>query len=340
MNTTQLTQSLLSLLAVSTLALADGIIDSGFEGVGSASSPWKRVVFEEPYVGSPPVPTYQCGIVSVKQQHITRNGYARLDPIYIKLNGWSDKDGSQPICSESVPCDGQGWAPGDSRLKQSNIEITNQSEYVELTFDYRIERMTIDCEVDYCQQSTTVAVVRLQGDNCVSADLILSADEDSVGWRRARFGVPLNGACKNFQVEFVLSARVTTTGSVAFRGALEIDNVQLESFALPCNPERWICPGKPEPGNCLNYPFLGNSASFSALFAPAAADVQAPFICERPCNPLCAGDIDGDGVVNGADLGAVLSSWDVLNGEGDVNHDGLVNGADLAALLSNWGCTN
>jgi hypothetical protein len=52
------------------------------------------------------------------------------------------------------------------------------------------------------------------------------------------------------------------------------------------------------------------------------------------------GDLDGDGVVGGADLGVLLSSWGPVTAAtmaADLNHDGTVDGADLGALLSNWG---
>jgi hypothetical protein len=47
------------------------------------------------------------------------------------------------------------------------------------------------------------------------------------------------------------------------------------------------------------------------------------------------GDINGDGVVNGADLGLLLSGWG-QPGPTDLNHDGTTNGADLGLLLSHW----
>jgi len=47
-------------------------------------------------------------------------------------------------------------------------------------------------------------------------------------------------------------------------------------------------------------------------------------------------DLNGDGVVNGADLAALLIQWGT-NGPADLNNDGVVNGADLATLLTNWG---
>ena len=56
----------------------------------------------------------------------------------------------------------------------------------------------------------------------------------------------------------------------------------------------------------------------------------------------CTGDIFANGVVNGADLGAMLSYWgprtsDPFSAESDINGDGIINGGDLGTLLSNWG---
>jgi hypothetical protein len=47
-------------------------------------------------------------------------------------------------------------------------------------------------------------------------------------------------------------------------------------------------------------------------------------------------DLNGDGVVNGADLGILLAAWGG-SGPGDLNGDGTINGADLGILLANWG---
>ena len=51
--------------------------------------------------------------------------------------------------------------------------------------------------------------------------------------------------------------------------------------------------------------------------------------------PAVFGDIDGNGVVNGADLGLLLGAWGT-SGPGDLNNDGVVNGSDLGALLGAW----
>jgi hypothetical protein len=50
----------------------------------------------------------------------------------------------------------------------------------------------------------------------------------------------------------------------------------------------------------------------------------------------CPADLNGDGVVGGSDLGALLSNWGSF-GTGDLNGDGFVTGADLGQLLAAWG---
>jgi hypothetical protein len=52
----------------------------------------------------------------------------------------------------------------------------------------------------------------------------------------------------------------------------------------------------------------------------------------------CAGDLNDDGVINGADLGQLLSSWGrCVACAADTNSDGRVDGLDLGVLLGNWG---
>jgi hypothetical protein len=51
-----------------------------------------------------------------------------------------------------------------------------------------------------------------------------------------------------------------------------------------------------------------------------------------PANPA---DLNGDGSVNGADLGQLLGAWGTP-GPGDLDGDGSVTGADLGLLLAAW----
>jgi len=55
-----------------------------------------------------------------------------------------------------------------------------------------------------------------------------------------------------------------------------------------------------------------------------------------PCPDQCPADLNGDVVVDGADLGLLLSGWGTA-AAGDINGTGLVDGADLGILLSAWG---
>ena len=66
----------------------------------------------------------------------------------------------------------------------------------------------------------------------------------------------------------------------------------------------------------------------SSIAAPAAVSWFVDL-------PSVLGDLDGNGFVNGADLGVLLGAWGTA-GPGDLNADGIVNGADLGILLGAW----
>jgi hypothetical protein len=55
------------------------------------------------------------------------------------------------------------------------------------------------------------------------------------------------------------------------------------------------------------------------------------------CASDCPGDLNGDGIVDGADLSILLGAWGDADGPADIDGSGLVDGADLAALLGDWG---
>ncbi|MBM4111915.1 MAG: hypothetical protein FJ253_00850 [Phycisphaerae bacterium] len=53
---------------------------------------------------------------------------------------------------------------------------------------------------------------------------------------------------------------------------------------------------------------------------------------------LCAGESDGDGVIDGSDLGSLLGDWGPNPGSpSDLDGNGVVDGGDLGILLANWG---
>ena len=61
--------------------------------------------------------------------------------------------------------------------------------------------------------------------------------------------------------------------------------------------------------------------------------------CCEPGNNCCLGDIYVNHIVDGGDLGVLLSEWGVVTPttRSDLNQDGFVDGADLGRLLANWG---
>ncbi|MEY5061942.1 MAG: hypothetical protein RIS45_1863 [Planctomycetota bacterium] len=89
------------------------------------------------------------------------------------------------------------------------------------------------------------------------------------------------------------------------------------------------------------------STSFSWVVPASAAGATIPYFCAPHCvfgmvgsitvqaaaNPA---DLDGNGVVNGADLAILLNAWGAAGGAGDIDGNGTVDAADLSALLSAW----
>jgi len=58
-----------------------------------------------------------------------------------------------------------------------------------------------------------------------------------------------------------------------------------------------------------------------------------PNLFQLPCAP----DLDGDLIVDAADLGLLLKEWSAEGGVSDLNEDGRVDGVDLGIMLLAWG---
>ena len=56
----------------------------------------------------------------------------------------------------------------------------------------------------------------------------------------------------------------------------------------------------------------------------------------EPIDPGVPGDLNGDGRVNGADLGLLLAAWNSSDIAADLDGSGVVDGADLGLLLVEW----
>jgi len=92
-----------------------------------------------------------------------------------------------------------------------------------------------------------------------------------------------------------------------------------------------------ESGNFPEYYTKENQLVIGGFREAARLSLTVEFIDE----PEIPGDLNGDGVVDGADLLILLSQWGVCGDPNDcpadLNGDGVVDGADLLILLGNWG---
>lgn len=90
------------------------------------------------------------------------------------------------------------------------------------------------------------------------------------------------------------------------------------------------------------HPGVQTSEPFWIVFsndAEAEHEAAEAFV-EESIAEGCAGDVNGDGMVSGADLSVLLSSFGgcVMNGtSADLNGDGTISGADLSVLLARFG---
>ena len=83
----------------------------------------------------------------------------------------------------------------------------------------------------------------------------------------------------------------------------------------------------------------------NANLVPDAIEIANGSVYDRnhdgvPDSCQCLADVVENGVVDGADLAAVLAVWGTDGGiypRADTNADGIVDGSDLAVVLSSWG---
>jgi len=88
-----------------------------------------------------------------------------------------------------------------------------------------------------------------------------------------------------------------------------------------------------------DYAVLGDTvtgAGFQAGGSGQPRGFAGGRVFELTNEPGCTGDVDGDGEVGSADLGALLSAWG-SNGAADFDGSDVVDSTDLGILLTNWG---
>ena len=108
---------------------------------------------------------------------------------------------------------------------------------------------------------------------------------------------------------------------------------QTDAFNLKPNANaiRW--------GTMYNFWFTANRppAADSGSFTLFRSGDPVTFELIASAGPNNIFDLNGDGCVDGGDLGMFLTYWGTSNPAGDFNNDGIVDGGDAGVLLANWG---
>lgn len=116
------------------------------------------------------------------------------------------------------------------------------------------------------------------------------------------------------------------------------DGASWEALGAGLDVAAWSAEVFDDDGDGPDPPALWVGGEFSIVDGLAIQGL-ARWGCPRVTPPPCS-DANGDGVVNFADITAVLASFGAQNpggGQGDANGDGVVNFADITAVLSAWG---
>ena len=96
----------------------------------------------------------------------------------------------------------------------------------------------------------------------------------------------------------------------------------------------YVDSGDPMP-TVMKSAFCGNGTDVSGPYDDGGGNSFEP-----NCATECPSDINGDGLVDGADLSVLLANWGscaTLECPGDFDESGIIDGADLSALLGAWG---
>jgi len=124
-----------------------------------------------------------------------------------------------------------------------------------------------------------------------------------------------------FGQDTLYAQRFTNAAAAVWANPSQLTTVmdigRLASRTMPTNPA-WVL---------TNFEKAGTGTDIAAIRLNDDGSIGIPTGC---------GDLNGDGITNGADLGLLLAAWGTNSAAADLDHDGTVNGADLGILLSCW----
>jgi hypothetical protein len=139
--------------------------------------------------------------------------------------------------------------------------------------------------------------------------------------------IPWSVAGGDFATDSSSTTMISGLGDYAFAGDDLIDDVQVWLDNPKLN-NGWVILG--EEGTSKTVRKFGSREYFDASKHPTLVVAYE----EAGGMP---GDFNGDGKVNGADLGLLLAVWGPCDGcPEDMNNDGMVDGGDIGLMLASW----
>jgi hypothetical protein len=188
----------------------------------------------------------------------------------------------------------------------------------------------------------------------------VAAEVAGVTWRSDRITVDAVANGSNSQVEsrYILMEFNCTSDTV-----VDLSGNYAVVSQVPCAATRWssvtfdgvtVASGEQGPISPVSVP-LSTGQHWMAVETHGGSTFVSS---SNPCYPItwrhvgeihltvsfdildnCPGDLDANGIIDGADIGLLLSSWGFCGARcpHDLNNDGKVNGGDLGLLLSGWG---
>ena len=152
--------------------------------------------------------------------------------------------------------------------------------------------------------------------------------------------------CSTFPVRYRLDVGWEFVGGCATTTAAVSINDHGDCTAFVANTSAWVAfvdGGNVNPTTLLRAEDAAWTITSSGTITNARSIVAMARLGADPAPhlvrllPVRPADLDGDGAVDGADLGALLSGWGTSDPVLDLDGNGVVDGGDLGALLSDWG---
>ncbi|MCH2162073.1 MAG: FG-GAP-like repeat-containing protein [Phycisphaerales bacterium] len=225
----------------------------------------------------------------------------------------------------------RGNRDGSLEILQENIQVASvPNEMAALTIDgtryiaVGTEGGTIEL---YSRDTSASGSLSFFSSNHVGQSVVSIAASDLDGDSRKDI-VASVGDSDNASLSLFLNKSNSGTGTVDFQAAGQVE------FNDPTG-RLAVGPLFDDGGQRIN-----GVAGTTAPLSGGSANLFTGFYFEAETPGCVAADFNGDGEINGFDLGQLIAAWGPCPGSGcpeDINGDGVVNGADLGLLFNVWG---